>query len=79
MCYKMDRHKEVPEHEVSSVPCATECLLCLVPVAALVPALVPAPQNVSLITINTNYTLRWDWDQSSAPGRNATFTTQYVG
>ncbi|KAF3695200.1 Interferon alpha/beta receptor 1a Membrane-associated type I interferon receptor [Channa argus] len=33
------------------------------------------PQNVSLITLNTNYTLSWDWPQSHA----VTFTTQYVG
>ncbi|XP_068185368.1 interleukin-10 receptor subunit beta [Antennarius striatus] len=32
------------------------------------------PQNVHLVTLNTNYTLSWDWNQDPA----ATFTTQYI-
>ncbi|GLD51553.1 interferon alpha/beta receptor 1b-like protein [Lates japonicus] len=36
---------------------------------------VPPPQDVTIITLNTNYTLSWNWDQSNA----VTFTTQYVG
>ncbi|XP_026231359.1 interleukin-10 receptor subunit beta [Anabas testudineus] len=37
------------------------------------------PQNVTLITLNTNYTLSWDWNQSPAESHTVTFTTQYVG
>ncbi|KAM7407933.1 hypothetical protein PAMA_003605 [Pampus argenteus] len=33
------------------------------------------PHNVTVISLNTNYTLRWDWDQFI----NATFTVEYVG
>ncbi|XP_053184903.1 interleukin-10 receptor subunit beta [Scomber japonicus] len=40
--------------------------------------LVP-PLNVAMVTLNTNYALKWDWDQSAAEGHDATFTTQYVG
>ncbi|XP_068428537.1 interleukin-10 receptor subunit beta [Clinocottus analis] len=31
------------------------------------------PENLTMITMNTNYTLSWDWDQSAV-----NFTTQYV-
>ncbi|XP_028993099.1 interferon alpha/beta receptor 1a-like [Betta splendens] len=37
------------------------------------------PQDVTLITMNTNYTLSWDWPQRSADSPAVTFTTQYVG
>lgn len=35
------------------------------------------PENLTMVTLNTNYTLRWDWD----PGwsRDVTFTAEYVG
>lgn len=33
------------------------------------------PENLTMITMNTNYTLSWDWDQSSSA---VNFTTQYV-
>ncbi|KAK2839395.1 hypothetical protein Q5P01_013135 [Channa striata] len=36
------------------------------------------PRYVSLITLNTNYTLSWDWPQSPAESHAVTFTTQYV-
>ncbi|XP_031145549.1 interferon alpha/beta receptor 1b-like isoform X2 [Sander lucioperca] len=36
------------------------------------------PENLTLITLNTNYTLSWDWDQSFAEGHAVNFTTQYV-
>ncbi|KAF0026090.1 hypothetical protein F2P81_020827 [Scophthalmus maximus] len=32
-----------------------------------------------MITLNTNYTLSWDWDQSHAESHAVTFTTQYIG
>ncbi|XP_015247157.1 PREDICTED: interferon alpha/beta receptor 1a-like [Cyprinodon variegatus] len=37
------------------------------------------PSNLNMITFNTNYTLVWDWDQSSAGADQATFTVQYIG
>ncbi|XP_040004470.1 interleukin-10 receptor subunit beta [Xiphias gladius] len=37
------------------------------------------PQDVIMITMNTNYTLSWDWDQNPADSHAVTFTTQYVG
>ncbi|KAI3356620.1 hypothetical protein L3Q82_017832, partial [Scortum barcoo] len=36
------------------------------------------PQNVTVMTLNTNYTLSWDWDQSATQSHDVTFTTQYV-
>ncbi|XP_070770328.1 interleukin-10 receptor subunit beta [Enoplosus armatus] len=36
------------------------------------------PQNVTMMALNTNYTLTWDWDQSAAESHAVTFTTQYV-
>ncbi|TKS66814.1 Interferon alpha/beta receptor 1a [Collichthys lucidus] len=38
-----------------------------------------APQNVTMVTLNTNYMLSWDWDPSAAGSHGVTFTTQYVG
>ncbi|XP_076603524.1 interferon alpha/beta receptor 1b-like isoform X2 [Chaetodon auriga] len=37
-----------------------------------------APQHVTMVTLNTNYTLSWDWDQSAAGHHAVTFTTQFV-
>ncbi|XP_037343967.1 interleukin-10 receptor subunit beta [Pungitius pungitius] len=36
------------------------------------------PENLTMITLNTNYTLTWDWDQSSSESAAVNFTTQYV-
>ncbi|XP_044073812.1 interleukin-10 receptor subunit beta [Siniperca chuatsi] len=36
------------------------------------------PQKVTVMALNTNYTLSWDWDQSAAEGHAVTFTAQYV-
>lgn len=30
-----------------------------------------------MVTLNTNYTLRWDWEPSWS--RDVTFTAEYVG
>uniref|UniRef100_A0A8D3B301 Interferon alpha/beta receptor 1a-like n=1 Tax=Scophthalmus maximus TaxID=52904 RepID=A0A8D3B301_SCOMX len=46
--------------------------------AGVGPELAP-PHNVIMITLNTNYTLSWDWDQSHAESHAVTFTTQYIG
>ncbi|KAF3695201.1 Interferon alpha/beta receptor 1a Membrane-associated type I interferon receptor [Channa argus] len=42
-------------------------------------AALEAPQNLTLITLNTNYTLSWNWHQSPAESQDVTFTTQYIG
>nr|XP_019955316.1 PREDICTED: interferon alpha/beta receptor 1b-like isoform X1 [Paralichthys olivaceus] len=46
--------------------------------AAVGPELAP-PKDLIPITLNTNYTLTWNWDQSHAESHAVTFTTQYVG
>ncbi|CAG5866007.1 unnamed protein product [Menidia menidia] len=38
----------------------------------------PPPGNLTVMALNTWYTMSWDWDQSSAPAGNVTFTAQYV-
>ncbi|XP_075873050.1 interferon alpha/beta receptor 1b-like isoform X2 [Nelusetta ayraudi] len=47
--------------------------------SALLPPLA-APHNVSVVALNTNYTLTWDWEQDPAhpQGQEVTFTTQYI-
>ncbi|MEQ2310549.1 hypothetical protein AMECASPLE_010139 [Ameca splendens] len=37
------------------------------------------PHSLDMITLNTNYTLTWDWDQSSVGSDPVTFTVQYTG
>ncbi|XP_029315432.1 interferon alpha/beta receptor 1b-like [Cottoperca gobio] len=54
------------------------CLLCLGFQTNTVGAQLPAPDNLTMITMNTNYTLSWDWDQRSAESHAVNFTTQYV-
>ncbi|XP_054470843.1 interferon alpha/beta receptor 1b-like isoform X2 [Anoplopoma fimbria] len=36
------------------------------------------PDKLTMITMNTNYTLIWDWDQNSSESHAVNFTTQYV-
>uniref|UniRef100_A0A3B3XGQ1 Fibronectin type-III domain-containing protein n=1 Tax=Poecilia mexicana TaxID=48701 RepID=A0A3B3XGQ1_9TELE len=36
------------------------------------------PHDLFMLTLNTNYTLTWDWDQSAAGSDSATFTVQYL-
>lgn len=36
----------------------------------------PVPENLTMVTLNTNYTLRWDWEPSWS--RDVTFTAEYV-
>lgn len=43
-----------------------------------VSAELPPPHNLTMITLNTNYTLSWSWDRSDAEGLAVNFTTQYV-
>ncbi|XP_010791430.1 interleukin-10 receptor subunit beta-like [Notothenia coriiceps] len=41
-------------------------------------AQLPPPHNLNVISMNTNYTLIWDWDQGSAESCAVNFTTHYV-
>lgn len=45
---------------------------------ALAGAQLPPPHNLNVISMNTNYTLTWDWDQGSAESGAVNFTTHYV-
>ncbi|XP_070694232.1 interleukin-10 receptor subunit beta [Pempheris klunzingeri] len=58
-------------------------LLCLLFLSAClqakaVEAELDTPQNVVVVSLNTNYKLSWEWDQSAAKNHNVTFTTQYI-
>lgn len=57
--------------------CCKICRLCR-HVFVSVGAELAAPQNVTVVALNTNYTLTWDWDQNAAPSLNITFTAEYV-
>ncbi|XP_030642912.1 interferon alpha/beta receptor 1b [Chanos chanos] len=37
-----------------------------------------SPRNVAMETLNTNYVLKWDWDQETAGNQNVTFTVEYI-
>ncbi|XP_052348785.1 interferon alpha/beta receptor 1a-like isoform X4 [Oncorhynchus keta] len=37
----------------------------------------PQPQNLTLLTLNTQYVLTWDWDQTTT-GNSVTFTVEYM-
>ncbi|XP_068581269.1 interferon alpha/beta receptor 1b-like [Cebidichthys violaceus] len=54
------------------------CLLFWYFQANAVAAELKPPENLTMITMNTNYTLSWDWDQSSSESHAVNFTTQYV-
>jgi len=49
--------------------------MCFLHLFVSVGAELKPPENLTMITMNTNYTLSWDWDQSSSA---VNFTTQYV-
>uniref|UniRef100_A0A673YZJ7 Interleukin 10 receptor, beta n=1 Tax=Salmo trutta TaxID=8032 RepID=A0A673YZJ7_SALTR len=49
------------------------CLTLCVPVLAEL----PQPQNLTLLTLNTQYVLTWDWDQTTT-GNAVTFTVEYM-
>ncbi|XP_043987605.1 interleukin-10 receptor subunit beta isoform X1 [Gambusia affinis] len=57
------------------------CLLfvCLKGSAVAAEAELTPPDDLFMLTLNTNYTLTWDWDQSAAGSDSATFTVQYAG
>lgn len=56
-----------------------ECMsLCFCPAGGADGSEVPPPQNVTTKTLNTNYTLSWDWAPGAAGTHAVTFTTQYV-
>ncbi|KAK2839394.1 hypothetical protein Q5P01_013134 [Channa striata] len=54
-------------------------LFLLLQLAVRAGAELVAPQNVTLITLNTNYTLSWDWHQSPGESHAVNFTVQYIG
>ncbi|XP_031657137.1 interferon alpha/beta receptor 1a-like isoform X1 [Oncorhynchus kisutch] len=37
----------------------------------------PQPQNLTLLTLNTQYVLTWDWDQTTT-GNSVAFTVEYI-
>uniref|UniRef100_A0AAZ3R0S4 Fibronectin type-III domain-containing protein n=1 Tax=Oncorhynchus tshawytscha TaxID=74940 RepID=A0AAZ3R0S4_ONCTS len=41
------------------------------------PPNLPQPQNLTLLTLNTQYVLTWDWDQTTT-GNSVTFTVEYI-
>ncbi|KAJ8252958.1 hypothetical protein GJAV_G00207600 [Gymnothorax javanicus] len=41
-------------------------------------AFLPSPQNLTLQTLNTQYILRWQWEQQSRANQNVTFNAQYL-
>uniref|UniRef100_A0A3Q4GX07 Fibronectin type-III domain-containing protein n=1 Tax=Neolamprologus brichardi TaxID=32507 RepID=A0A3Q4GX07_NEOBR len=56
-----------------------ECVsLCFCPAGGADGSEVPPPQNVITKTLNTNYTLSWDWPPGAAGTHAVTFTTQYT-
>ncbi|XP_072253914.1 interleukin-10 receptor subunit beta [Leuresthes tenuis] len=54
------------------------CLLLWSHLGAAVEAELAPPRILTMITLNTHYTLSWDWDQSAAESDAVTFTTEYV-
>ncbi|XP_060909537.1 interleukin-10 receptor subunit beta isoform X3 [Labrus mixtus] len=55
------------------------CLLPLIFYTCLAVGAKPAsPQNVNVLSLNTNYTLTWDWDHNSSDALPVSFTTEYI-
>ncbi|KAM9347164.1 interferon alpha/beta receptor 1b-like [Symphorus nematophorus] len=50
---------------------------CCFRLGAVGAAELPAPRNVDMLTLNTNYALVWDW--GAAESHAVTFTTEYIG
>ncbi|XP_036417777.1 interferon alpha/beta receptor 1a-like isoform X2 [Colossoma macropomum] len=46
-------------------------------ISAVVFAELPSPRNITVQTLNTNYILKWDWDQGPH-SKAVTFTAQYL-
>ncbi|XP_008402360.1 interferon alpha/beta receptor 1b-like [Poecilia reticulata] len=55
------------------------CLLLVCLKGSAAEAELTPPHDLFMLTLNTNYTLTWDWDQSAAGSDSATFTVQYAG
>ncbi|XP_005798211.1 interferon alpha/beta receptor 1b-like isoform X1 [Xiphophorus maculatus] len=55
------------------------CLLFVCLTGSAAEAELTPPDDLFMLTLNTNYTLAWDWDQSAAGSDSATFTVQYAG
>ncbi|KAM4558261.1 interferon alpha/beta receptor 1b-like [Odontesthes bonariensis] len=54
------------------------CLLLWCHRSAAVEAELAPPSMLTMITLNTHYTMSWEWDQRAAESDAVTFTTQYV-
>ncbi|XP_064167610.1 interferon alpha/beta receptor 1a-like [Anguilla rostrata] len=46
--------------------------------ASEVSAILPSPHNLSLQTLNTQYILKWEWEQQTPANQSVTFTAQYL-
>ncbi|XP_041807278.1 interleukin-10 receptor subunit beta [Chelmon rostratus] len=68
--------RKISTSTMPAAPILVFILWCLQ--TSAVGAELAAPQRVTMVTLNTNYTLSWDWDQSAAESHNVTFTAQYV-
>lgn len=55
------------------------CFLFLVLQSSAAEAELTPPRDLHMITLNTNYTLAWNWDQNSAGSDSVNFTVQYAG
>ncbi|KAM6978594.1 interferon alpha/beta receptor 1b-like isoform 2-T2 [Tautogolabrus adspersus] len=54
------------------------CLLPLILYTCAEGAKPSSPQNVSVLSLNTNYTLTWDWDYNSSDTLAVSFTTEFI-
>lgn len=55
------------------------CFLFLILQSSAAEAELSPPRDLHMITLNTNYSLAWNWDQSSAGSDSVDFTVQYAG
>ncbi|RVE57830.1 hypothetical protein OJAV_G00203120 [Oryzias javanicus] len=55
-------------------------LVCFLPWirSSAAEAELPPPQDLTMLAINTNYTLRWNYAQSAALRNRVTFTTEFI-
>ncbi|XP_042350103.1 interleukin-10 receptor subunit beta [Plectropomus leopardus] len=67
-----------PREKITMSTAFYACLLLLCLQTSAEGSELTPPENLTMITLNTNYTLSWDWDRSSADNHAISFTTQYV-
>lgn len=66
------------KHRYNNVCCIACVVMWILPLFVSVGAELAPPVNLTMITLNTDYILSWDWDQSSAENQAVNFTTQYL-